>query len=128
MSTWLNRGASGGRCGGLKREQPNSHGVLEILCVRRFSEVAVAWKFLLSSGPAKLPEAPRLSHVFMVQPFSSWAAVGGLGEAIFVQYRELVHRHLPGVGRSAPVGRDVAQRQPDQLGGRIVAGEVAPGS
>ena len=48
-----------------------------------------------------------------------------LDEAIFVEDRELVHRRLPVVRRAAPVGGDVAQRQPDQLGGRIVAGEVA---
>ncbi len=36
----------------------------------------------------------------------------------------MVHRLAPLLGCSAPVGRDVAQRQPDQLGGRIVAGEM----
>ncbi len=36
----------------------------------------------------------------------------------------MVHRLLPVFGRAAPVGRDVSQGQPDQLGSRIVAGEV----
>lgn len=49
---------------------------------------------------------------------------GYLRKAIRVEDRELVHRRLPVVRRAAPVGRDVAQRQPDQLGGRVVAREV----
>ena len=51
----------------------------------------------------------------------------GQRESVFVDYRELVHRRLPVAGRAAPVGSDVAQGQPDQLGGRFVAGEVAAG-
>jgi len=31
---------------------------------------------------------------------------------------------FPGIGKPAPFGRDVAQRQPCQLGGRVVAMEV----
>ena len=46
-------------------------------------------------------------------------------EAILVQDRELVHRRLPVVRRPAPVGRDVAQRQPYQLAGRVVRREMA---
>ena len=47
-----------------------------------------------------------------------------LRESILVEDRELVHGSLPVVARAIPVFGDVAQRQPDQLGGRIVAGEV----
>ena len=50
------------------------------------------------------------------------------GEALVIEYRELVHRLAPLLGCAAPVGRDVAQGQPDQLGGGIVAGEVPPGA
>ena len=46
-------------------------------------------------------------------------------EPLVIEYRELVHRLAPLLGRAAPVSRDVAQGQPDQLGGGIVAGEVA---
>ena len=49
---------------------------------------------------------------------------GSLRETIFIKDRELVHSLLPVVRRTAPFGRDVAQRQPDQFAGRIVAGEV----
>ena len=43
---------------------------------------------------------------------------------IFVEDRELIHRGFLVVGGSPPVLGDVAQGQPDQLGGCIVAGEV----
>lgn len=52
------------------------------------------------------------------------AAGGGLREAFFVEYPELIHRLLPIVLSTHPVGRDVAQSQPDQLGGYLVAWEV----
>ena len=48
-------------------------------------------------------------------------------EAILVEDGELVHRGFPVRGRSSPVLGDVAQRQPYQLGGGIVAGEVTAG-
>ena len=47
-----------------------------------------------------------------------------MGETIVVGYRELVHRFLPILSHPAPIGRDVMQRQPDQLAGRIVIWEV----
>ena len=46
------------------------------------------------------------------------------GEAVAVGDRELVHRGAPFLGCAAPVRRDVAHGQPDQLGGGIVAWEV----
>ena len=49
---------------------------------------------------------------------------GRFGEALRIEDRELIHCCLPVVCRSAPIGRDVAQRQPDQFGGRVVAGKV----
>jgi len=49
-------------------------------------------------------------------------------EAIAVGDRELVHCLAPFFGRSARVGGDVAQREPNELGGRIVAGKVPAGS
>jgi hypothetical protein len=55
------------------------------------------------------------------------SAVGTARESLFVEYRELVHRRLPVLRSVAPVGGDVAQRQPDQLGRRVVAGEVPAG-
>src|SRR6516162_4703706 len=55
----------------------------------------------------------------------SAATVVGLREAFFVEYRELVHGLAPFLGRSAPIRRDVAQRQPDELGCRVVAREVS---
>ena len=45
-------------------------------------------------------------------------------ETFGVQDGKLIHRLFPVVRRPAPVGRDVAQRQPDQFGGGLVAGEV----
>lgn len=44
---------------------------------------------------------------------------GGLGEALAVGDGELVHRFLPFLAGTSPVGGDVAQGQPDQLGGRV---------
>ena len=67
-----------------------------------------------------------MSHVFHGSTSLLAGAVDRLRETIIVEYREMVHRLLPVLGRSAPVGGDVSQRQPDQLGGRIVAGEVSP--
>jgi len=37
---------------------------------------------------------------------------------------ELIHRLLPILGGTSPIGGDVAQGQPDQLGGGLVAGEM----
>lgn len=48
-------------------------------------------------------------------------------ESVLVDDRELIHRCLPIPGRTAPIGGDVTQCQPDQFGGRLVAGEVAAG-
>ena len=52
---------------------------------------------------------------------------GTAHEAIAVGDRELVHRLAPLLSRSAPIGGDVAQRQPIELGGGIVAGDVPLG-
>lgn len=49
---------------------------------------------------------------------------GGSHEAIAVSDGKLIHRLSPLLGRASPISRDVAQRQPDQFGGRIFAGEV----
>ena len=46
-------------------------------------------------------------------------------ESVSVGDGELAHRHAPFLGRSAPVGRDVPQCQPDQLGRRAIAREMA---
>ena len=67
-----------------------------------------------------------MSHVFHGSTSLPAGAVDRLRESIVVEYRELVHRLLPVLGRAAPIGRDVAQRQPDQLGGCIVTGKVHP--
>jgi hypothetical protein len=50
----------------------------------------------------------------------------GRFEAFGVEDGELVHGLLPVPGGPSPVGGDIAQGQPDQLGGRIVAREMAP--
>lgn len=47
-----------------------------------------------------------------------------LREPVTVQNGELVHRRFPVIGRTPPVLGDIAQCQPNQLGGRIVTGEV----
>lgn len=39
----------------------------------------------------------------------------------------MIHGCLPVMGRAAPLGGDIAQRHPDQLGGGFVSGEVASG-
>lgn len=50
---------------------------------------------------------------------------GGVSnEPIAVGDGKLIHRLSPLLGCTPPVGRDVAQRQPDQLGSRVVAREV----
>jgi len=49
----------------------------------------------------------------------------GLGEAIFIEDGKLIHGRLPVVRAASPVCNDVAQGQPDQLGDRLIAGEVA---
>ncbi|MBB4842428.1 transposase [Paucibacter oligotrophus] len=46
-------------------------------------------------------------------------------ESVFVEDCELVHRRFPVMPWASPVLGDVSQGQPDQLGGRIVAGEVS---
>ena len=61
----------------------------------------------------------------MVQPLSPACAMRDLREPLLEEYRELVHCQLPFLGRAAPVGGDVAQGQPDEFAGRVVAGEVA---
>ena len=48
-----------------------------------------------------------------------------LGKSLGVQDGKLVHSGLPVVAGTAPVSRNVAQRQPDQLRGGLVRGEVA---
>jgi len=55
----------------------------------------------------------------------SAATVNGLHESLFVEYRELVHCLAPLLGRATPVRRDVAQRQPDQFGGRLIRREMS---
>lgn len=49
-----------------------------------------------------------------------------LCELLVEEYFDLVHRQFPSLGRAAPVGGDVAKRQPDEFAGGGVAGEVAP--
>ena len=45
-------------------------------------------------------------------------------EAILIQDRRLVHREVPVVGGLPPAGGNVAPGEPDQLGRRLVLGEV----
>jgi len=45
-------------------------------------------------------------------------------EAIRVEDLELTHCHFPIVGCATTFWVDIAQRQPNQLGGRLIAGEV----
>ena len=47
------------------------------------------------------------------------------GKVAIVKYGKLVHGCFPVMCGPAPVGRDVAQCQPDQLGSSLVGGEVA---
>ena len=47
-------------------------------------------------------------------------------KALSVKNGELVHRILPVLGGPPPVSGDVAQSQPDQLAGRLVAREMPP--
>jgi hypothetical protein len=47
-----------------------------------------------------------------------------LGKSVVVEHRELVHGFLPISACTVPISRDVAQCQPDQLGGRIIRWEV----
>jgi len=49
-----------------------------------------------------------------------------LDEAILEEDRELVNRCLL-VCRATPIGRDISQRQPEQLGRRFIAGELLAG-
>ena len=49
----------------------------------------------------------------------------GLCETVFVEDGELIHGAFPVVGGTTPVGRDVAQCEPDELGCCIVAGEMS---
>src|SRR5689334_15561718 len=43
-----------------------------------------------------------------------------LCETVFVQNRELIHRLAPMMRWTSPIGRDVAQGEPDQLQRRVV--------
>ena len=49
-----------------------------------------------------------------------------LVKAVLKKNSELIYCWLPVVGSAAPVGRNVASRQPDQRGGSTVIGEVSP--
>jgi hypothetical protein len=72
----------------------------------------------------------------MHQPINTSVNLGGwqdrhdrlrdLSKTLLVKNGKLVHRRLPVVSRPAPIGSDVAQCQPDQLGGRLVIGEMPP--
>lgn len=77
-------------------------------------------------APARLPEAPLAPSLFSSCPGSS-AGLRRQREALIIEDSELVHRLSPLLGRPSPVGRDVAQGQPQQLGRCIIAGEVATG-
>ena len=60
------------------------------------------------------------------------ACSASLHKSLPVKNGELIHRRFPIVGRPAPIGCDVARSltrfgQPDQLGGRFIAGEVTSG-
>jgi len=48
----------------------------------------------------------------------------GRFKAFGVEDGKLVHGVLPILGRPSPIGGDIAQGQPDQLGGGIVAREM----
>ena len=48
-------------------------------------------------------------------------------EALFVEYRKLIHGRLPVVSGSPLVGGDVLQGQPDQLGSGLITGKVPAG-
>ena len=61
----------------------------------------------------------------MVQKEPSRILRGRSCEAFAISNGELVHGLLPLLGRSPPVAGNVAQSQPDYLGGGIVTGEVA---
>ena len=102
-------------------------GRVRISVCEAVSEIVCCVNSILIQAPARPPEAPRLSPVPKVQPLSFRVPIGGQCEPVLVQYCELVHRRFPIVGCSPPVLGDVAQGQPDQLGGRIVAGEVSSG-
>jgi hypothetical protein len=49
-----------------------------------------------------------------------------MGEPLFIQEGKLVHGRLPVIGGTASLVSDVAQRQPEQLGGGFIAGKVHP--
>jgi hypothetical protein len=49
----------------------------------------------------------------------------GPREALGVEDRELVHGLFPIPARATPIGRDVAQRQPDQFAGCVITREVS---
>ena len=87
-------------------------GVSEFLCVRRCE----TFPRRRVNGACDVPADAVEKSVFILRDY--------LGESILVEDRELVHGGLPVVPRAAPVFGDVAQCQPNQLGGRVVAGEV----
>ena len=51
--------------------------------------------------------------------------LGCLHTSLLIKDCELVHSRFRIVGRSAPIGSDVAQRQPNQFGRRLAAGGCA---
>jgi hypothetical protein len=68
------------------------------------------------------------SHWQLSYGCRSWGRSTSLHEALPVKNGELIHRRFPIVSRATPVGRDVAQRQPHQLGRRIGAAIHLPQS
>lgn len=52
-------------------------------------------------------------------------SLGCLNESILVENGELVHSHLSVMGSTPPIGGDVAQCQPDELGGSPISREVS---
>lgn len=52
---------------------------------------------------------------------------GWSNESILVEDGELVHRRLPVMSSTAPIGSDVAQCQPDELRSCLICREVSSG-
>ena len=55
------------------------------------------------------------------------SASAGRFKAFGVEDGKLVHGVLPVLGRPSPISGDIAQGQPDQLGGGLVSREMAAG-
>jgi hypothetical protein len=73
---------------------------------------------------SKAPPSPEVSGFLCVKQVVAAFSCGGSGKSVAVGDRELMRRLAPLSNRSAWLGGDVAQCQPDQLGGCLVAGKV----